>query len=53
LTETEPCSLEEEFSYQKEWEQDNQHTSNSELLKFHSLFKQFRTNKTDQIERKL
>lgn len=28
LTETEPCSLEEEFSYQKEWETDNQTTSN-------------------------
>lgn len=28
LTETEPCSLEEEFSFQREWEQDNQKTSN-------------------------
>ena len=27
LTETEPCTLEEEFSYQKEWEADNQKTS--------------------------
>lgn len=31
LTETEPCSLEEEFSYQKAWEQDNQQTSRKYL----------------------
>lgn len=31
LTETEPCSLEEEFRYQKDWENDNQRTSNSAL----------------------
>ena len=27
LTETEPCSLEEEYFYQKDWEHDNQRTS--------------------------
>lgn len=27
LTETEPCTLEEEYQYQEEWEADNQKTS--------------------------
>lgn len=36
LTETEPCSLEEEFSYQKEWEQDNQQTSKGRFRNYFS-----------------
>lgn len=28
LTETEPCTLSEEYEYQKSWEEDNQQTSN-------------------------
>ena len=42
LTETEPCSLKEEFSYQKEWEQDNQQTSKVKAIyeaAFHQIFK--------------
>ncbi len=31
LTETEPCSLTEEYAYQKEWESNNQTTSKNAL----------------------
>ena len=51
LTETDPCSLEEEYSYQKEWEQDNQQTSNKPRI--NGSFILIRNYKIDQIKRKL
>ena len=44
LTETEPCSLAEEYEYQKSWEEDNQRTSKDA---WNWLFFILRTCKTD------